>query len=128
MACGLIGIWKTFTGFADNTLTVHQVKLKKDGLHAEISVLNWLGQVKNNKYLVNIKDLAPPPLHPDSVPLKGDLFPHMVEVFEIQSEYIQLPWVKYYDVVRKRLFIPKDYAFMNREIMVAVMNGFYIKT
>ena len=129
MFTGLVGLWKCFTVFGDNSLTLHEVRLKKDGLHAEISLLDWFGRVrKNQKFTVEIRDLNPPPVYPESVPLKGDLFPHMVEVFEIKSEDPKLPWIKYYDIVRKKFLIPKDYAYMDRELMVAVMNGYYVKT
>ena len=128
MISGLIGVWKCFTAFSDHTLTLHELKLKRDGLHIEFSVLDWFGRMNKSRYTVNIKDLAPPPVFSDSTPLKGDLFPHTVEVFEVKSEEPSLPWVKYSEIVRRKLFIPKDYAFMDRELMVAIMNGFYIKT
>ena len=129
MAAGLVGLWKSFTTFADNSLTLYEVKLKRDGVRIEIGLLDWFGRTtKYNKFTIDIKDLAPPPLHSDSVPLKGDLFPHMAEVFEIKSENPNIPWIKYYDVIRKKFYIHKDYAYMDRELMVAVMNGFYIKT
>lgn len=31
---------------AQNTLTVHEIRLKSDGMHIEVSFLNWFGQVK----------------------------------------------------------------------------------
>lgn len=128
MACGLIGLWKTFKIFADQAMTLHEARLKNDGMHVEVSLLNWLGRPnKSGKFMLEIKDLAPPPLYPDSIPLKGDLFPHLVEGFEVKSEYPTWPWIKYYQVIRRKLFIHKDYTFMDREIMVAVMNGFYIR-
>jgi hypothetical protein len=129
MACGLAGLWKCLVGVADNSLILHEVKLKRDGLHVEIGLLDWTGKAKKaNKFTLDIRELTPPPLYSDSHPLRGDLFPHITDAFELDSQNPNLPWTKYYDVVRKRVFIPKDYYYMDKELMVAVMNGFYIKT
>lgn len=119
---------QTWRRMAQYTLTVHEVRLKSDGMHIEISFLNWFGQVwEHNRYTMHIADLMPPPLYSDSQPLLGDHFPVSPEIFEIQSSSRE-PWVKFFDAVRRRHFIPKDYDFMDRELMVAVMSGFYIDT
>jgi hypothetical protein len=128
MFCGLIGLWKCFKAFADNSLTLYELRLKKDGVHVEIFLLDWLGRSsKSARFTLDIKDLKPPPLYGDSRPLRGELFPHLAEAFEIPSERPKIPWVKYYDILRRKFFIPKDYIYMNRELMVAIMNGSYIQ-
>jgi hypothetical protein len=125
---GLVGSWRCFKLLADNALTVYEVRLINDGVHVEIFLHNFLGLKSNKKrFTIDIKDLSPPPLHPDSIPLKGDLFPHLPEGFEVKNERIFEPWVKYNLGVRRKLFIPKRYSFMQQELMVAAMNGCYIK-
>jgi hypothetical protein len=124
----MYGMWKTWTGMARYTITLHEAKLLRDGMHIEIGLLNYLGsKMEYNKYTLNINDLTSPPTYADSRPLFGDLFPTRPDEFELKAEDRQ-PWVKYYDVVRRRLFIPKDYDYMDKELMVAVMNGVYIDT
>lgn len=120
---------QTWRRMAQYTLTLHEVSLKNDGLHIEICFLNCFGQTsyRANRYTMHIAELMPPPLYSDSLPLEGDHFPVSPEIFEIQSASKE-PWVKFFDVVRRRHFIPKDYDFMDRELMVAVMSGSYIDT
>ena len=84
---GIIGVWRCFKVLADNALTIHEIRLKDDGVHAEIYLFNFFGLKSRKKiFTIDIRDLKPPPLHPDSVPLKGDLFPHLTEGFEIKNE------------------------------------------
>lgn len=124
---GIVGAWRSFKMFANNTVSMHEVRLKSDGIHLEISFLDWLGRDNvKSRYTMDIRDLRPPPLHGDSFPLKGDLFPHLVEGFEIKNEFPNRPWIKYHQNIRKKVYIHKDYIYMDRELMVAVMNGFYI--
>ena len=110
------------------TMTMHEVRLKNDGMHVEVSFLGLFGQVwDHNRYTMHIADFLPPPLYSDSLPLSGDHFPVSPEIFDIPNRSKE-PWVKYSDVVRRHHFIPKDYDYMNRELMVQVMRGYYIDT
>lgn len=125
---GLVGMWKCFKNLADNSLTVYEVRLKADGVHAEFMLYNFLGfKSEKKKFTIDIRNLTPPPLHPDSLPLKGDLFPHLPQAFEIKPENILGHWVKFSASIRRKYFIPKNYSYMNQELMVAIMNGYYIK-
>ena len=125
---GIIGIWRCFKVLADNALTIYEIRLKIDGIHAEVYLYNFFGLKSKNKiFTIDIRDLKPPPLHPDSIPLKGDLFPHLIEGFEIKNENTIDHWVKYNLGIRRKFLIPKTYSYMQQELMVTIMNGSYIK-
>jgi len=125
---GVIGIWKCFKRLADNSLTIYEVRLKSDGMHAEVMLYNFLGfHANSKKFTMVISELSPPPLHPDSIPLKGDLFPHLTQGLEIPQRIQFSKWVKYSANIRRKYFIPKRYSYMNQELMIAIMNGCYIK-
>lgn len=115
-------------GMLQLTLTVHEIRLLSDGMHIEVGFLSWLGGVRErNRYTMHIADLKPPPLYSDSLPLDGDHFPVSTDVFDIPIASPE-PWVKYSDVVRRHHFIPKQFDYLDREMMVAVLNGYYIDT
>lgn len=126
-AGGVIGTWKTGKQLTQNSRTVNEIWLKRGGNAVEISLSSAFGKRKHSKIFLDIGELKPPPLFSDSWELKGDLFPHLTEGFEIPSENYFLPWVKYMGVIRKKIFIPKIYSYMDRELMVAVMNGYRIE-
>ena len=129
MIFGLYGVWKTWESLAKNTLTIHQLDLMRDGMHVEVSFLNYLGREADKyKFTMNIKELEPPPMYDDSYPLTGDLFPSIIEELEIEDEAPHVPWVKYSDVIRRKMYVPKSYEFMDKELMFAIMNGKYIDT
>lgn len=108
---------------------MHEIRLMKDGLHVEIGYLNWFGRRKKKfYYTMPIIDLTPPPMHSDSSELKGDLFPNRLEIFDIKDHDKDGVWVKYYEEVRRRMFIPKTYDYMDRELMVSIMQGKFIDT
>lgn len=126
---GIYSVWKTWESLAKNNLTLHEVNLKRDGIHVEIGFLSYIGrEAKKQKFTMNIKDLSLPPLYEDSYPLAGDLFPTLIEEFELEDENPSVPWVKYCDVIRARMLLPKNYDFMDKQLMVAIMNGNYIDT
>ena len=99
----------------------------QDGIHIEIGFFNYFGiETRKYKFTMNIKDLEPPPMYEDSYALKGNLFPSMIEEFEIEDEDEGIPWVKYSDVVRRKMYVSKKYDYMDKELMIAIMNGKYI--
>lgn len=121
--------FKSWTVFADESLTVHEIRLKSDGTHVEISYLDFFGRVKDkNRFTTEISELAPPPKFADSSELKGDLFPSMLDAMEIKDLSQNLPWVKYYGVNRCRLYLSKKYRYMDKELLIAVLNGYYVDT
>jgi hypothetical protein len=75
-----------------------------------------------------IGDLAPPPMYEDSNPLSGEQFPTSASELEISSFIEALPWIKYYSEVRSFIYIPKDFDFMDKELMTSIMNGTSINT
>lgn len=125
----IYGVCKTVASFAKNTLTLSELRLKQDGMHVEIALHSYLGfSSEKSTFTLDIKQLTPPPMYSDSRPLLGDFFPYFVEEFEIESEDPKEPWIKYYDVIRRYMYIHKDFDFMDKELMVAIMSGKYIDT
>jgi hypothetical protein len=120
--------FKSWTVFADKSLTVHEIRLKQDGTHVEISYLDSLGRIRDkNKFTININELSPPPKHGDSSPLKGDQFPSYIDALELMDTSHE-PWVKYYGINRSRMYLSKSYDYMDKEVLIAVLKGYYVDT
>ncbi|CAG9336075.1 unnamed protein product [Blepharisma stoltei] len=126
---GVYSLWRNWAILAHQSITIHEVKLNRDGIHIDIGYLSWLGRrSKKYFYTMPINFLTPPIKYEDSIRLKDDLFPTEVSYFEIPDDAKNKPWVKYYQEERHRLYIPKDYEFMDKELMVQIMKGKFINT
>ena len=125
----MAGIFKTWAALAKNSKVVHEIRLKRDGTFIEIGFLNYMGVPKEkNWFTLPIIDLVPPPTYGESGPIMAETFPASEEEFEIPSEDVRLPWIKYYDVVRSYFYVPKEFDYIDRELMIHIMNGENINT
>mmetsp|Transcript_15831 Transcript_15831/g.28983 ORF Transcript_15831/g.28983 Transcript_15831/m.28983 type:complete len:171 (+) Transcript_15831:2921-3433(+) len=125
----LYSIFKTWTVFADKSLTVHEIRLKNDGTHVEISYLDFFGRIRDkNRFTMEISELSPPPKYSDSSELKGDLFPTVPDALDLEDLSAWTPWVKYYGVNRCRMYFSKSYRYLDKELLIAVLNGYYVDT